>query len=239
MLPTVATPDFLNRSRRNTKPLTDRLVGLPEPLGFSDCSDVILNQLRVPVTLSARDNLVGPSLWMSATSVPISLRLPTLLDAITPIIGTGSEEEVGGVDTVSDVAMMQNSQSIRNRSVREFPGDTVGNPKCEVSVPLVVGINRHQPADFGTSRAICNDEYILRNTFETGDGAKAGRVGIILGAVDTTRFAAAFTVELMDDHEVLPSEEELWVEEGRRPEETSRRGGCDPRLAPHVVYHGR
>jgi hypothetical protein len=75
---------------------------------------------------------------------------PPLRVHVGDIVDVGAEKKMIGIEAVTNIASMQNIDSIRNRSAMHFPGRAV-DPKIEIFVPhcpiaMLVNIPEPKPA---------------------------------------------------------------------------------------------
>lgn len=65
------------------------------------------------------------SLWMKPRSACVSSGAPSFLNPVSYVVGLGSEEQMGRVTAGRVVAAMEDAEPGRNRTVVQFPSDTM------------------------------------------------------------------------------------------------------------------
>lgn len=65
----------------------------------------------------------------------------SFLHRIMDVVGIGAQKQMGGVDTVTDIAFVQNVTTWGDRAIGQLPGDAVGpielppNANCSIPIP--------------------------------------------------------------------------------------------------------
>ncbi len=141
------------------------------------------------------------------------MNVPTLLHAVALIVCRRAEKEMRGVNASGRIAMMANGQTIRNRSVRDFPRRTMrSNPGTiarDSAIPAIVHTPGPKPTLSRTSPIDATPESLFKrwhglfcvvdmpsaaalSATETSRTSRESKLGVGNREHDATRFARAF-----------------------------------------------
>jgi hypothetical protein len=84
--------------------------------------------------------------------------LSPLAIAISHVVGLCAEEQMVGVDATTDITLMANKKTIGDRTVRQFPGNTMRSDTAPIDLHSAVAEAAHHPNPEGATSGTGNGE---------------------------------------------------------------------------------
>lgn len=144
----------------------------------ADGSHLVPSKSAVPVVTATRH-----ALRVEMRAVAVAPSHAAFSNCIRRIVFVRAKKEMSRVDTVPNIAAMQDAQSFGNRTMRQFPSDLVGvaTPKRPVSTALLSG--SPQPA----AALVASFIHVVPKTFDVFRGKilthRSYSFGVAPGAV--------------------------------------------------------